>query len=56
MTSNSRRVAATILLLLSSCAPDANGHCLGYVSVLFGFVRARVDPARRWRHYPAAVA
>jgi hypothetical protein len=38
----SRRVAIAFFLLLSGCAPDVNGHYLGYVSALFGFVRARV--------------
>ncbi len=36
------RVAVAFLFLLSGCGPDVHGHYLGYVSALFGFVRARV--------------
>lgn len=42
MISYSRRVAVAVLLLLSGCAPEVNGHYLGYVSLLFGVLRTRV--------------
>ena len=38
----SHRVAVVLFLLLNGCAPDANGHYVGYMSAFFGFVRARV--------------
>ena len=43
MFSYCRLMCVVLFLLLSGCAPDVDGHYLGYVSVLFGLVRARVD-------------
>ena len=43
MLSYHRRISVALFLLLSGCAPDVDGHYLGYVSALFGLVRARVD-------------
>lgn len=37
-----RCVTTALMVLLSGCAPDLNGHYLGYVSVLFGLLRTRV--------------
>ena len=51
------RVAVAVLCLLSGCAPEVNGHYLGYVSALFSFVRTRVTltvngetAILRWSH------
>lgn len=32
----------TVLLTLSSCSHDGNGHYTGYVSLVFGLLRARI--------------